>query len=83
VLDEMQLWRSSGVNRTHTRVVVVLLFCDTVKERNVSKSNRFHSRCKTMSVIKPVSRNLGGWDFTPQAVPTIPPPSASTDTSEF
>lgn len=75
--------RRVGVNDTHTSPLVVLLFCDTVKRRNVSKSNRFHYKCKPMSVNKPVCRNLGGWGFTPRAVPTIPPPSAPAEACAF
>ncbi len=72
-----------SVNHTHTSTSIVLLFCDTVNQRNVSKLNRFQSWCKTMSVNKPVSKNQGGWGFTPWAVPTIPPPSVFADTREL
>lgn len=65
----------SSVNETHTSGLGVLLNCDSVKQRNVSKLNWFHSRCKTVSVFKPVCHHRGSWGFTPQAVPTIPPPA--------
>lgn len=75
--------RVRSVNHTHTFTPHVLLFCDTVNQRNVSKLNRFQSWCKTMSVNEPVSKNQGGWGFTPWAVPTIPPPSVFADTREL
>lgn len=66
-----------GVNGTHTSAGMVLLFCDSVKQRNVLKLNRFHSWCKSMSATKPVCKKSVGWGFTPRPLPTIPPPSAS------
>lgn len=64
-----------SVNQTHTSGPGVLLNCDSVKLRNVSKLNWFHSRCKAVSVSKPVCHNRGSWGFTPRTVPTIPPPA--------
>jgi len=67
-----------GVNETHTSVQAVLLFCDSVKQRNVLKLNRIHSWCKSMSATKPVCKKSVGWGFTLRPLPTIPPPSASS-----